>query len=97
MTLLCGWAVLTGLILFIAAVIGLGDTGRIFAPISALAKDDFPALNAPNKAMVKPLLCKRCALFCRSQAVLAKPGRSAIAAAALYNLAAVDFSLLLSD
>jgi len=34
------------------AVVGFGDTGSNLSPINALAKDDLPALNAPNKATV---------------------------------------------
>ncbi len=34
------------------AVVDYGDTGKIFSPNSALEKEDFPALKAPNKAIV---------------------------------------------
>src|SRR5690625_887718 len=39
-------------ILLMTAVVGFGDEGNNFSPKSALEKDDFPALNAPNKAIV---------------------------------------------
>src|SRR5699024_4233221 len=42
----------TGCMRLIAAVVGLGADGRTCSPINALARDDFPALNAPNRAIV---------------------------------------------
>jgi hypothetical protein len=54
-TVPCEYDSLIGLILFIAAVIGFGETGNTLSPINALAKEDLPALKAPNKATVKPL------------------------------------------
>ena len=73
-----------------AAVIGFGETGKTFSPIKAFAKDDFPALKAPNKATVNPLLSKLFAFSSNSCETFLNPGKTSINAAAFFNLIAVS-------
>ena len=67
----------------IAAVVGFGDTGSTGSPISALASEDLPALNAPNSAIVNRLLRSRFALSRIACAAAASGACGASSAAAL--------------
>src|SRR2546428_9339637 len=54
------------MILLIAAVVGFGETGSTLSPINALAKEDLPALKAPNRAIVN-VRCRRRSDFSRME------------------------------
>src|SRR5699024_4183858 len=65
-TVPCFCSDVTGDIGLITAVVGLGETGNIFSPNKALEKEDFPALNAPNNAIVNSRLSNRVLFVCNS-------------------------------
>src|SRR5690606_17920590 len=58
-TVPCPNVSVVGRIRLMTAVVGFGETGKIFSPKSAFEKDDLPALNAPKSATVR----ERCSIF----------------------------------
>src|SRR5690625_7754710 len=69
----CGYSCVGAVIRLITAVVGFGDTGNICSPKSALAKEDFPALKAPNSAIVNVRLLNLYFCFCKSLTIDVKP------------------------
>ncbi|MNW56636.1 hypothetical protein D3C74_343640 [compost metagenome] len=76
------------MIRLIAAVVGCGETGSTASPSNALAKEDLPALNAPNSASVNVPPASEAARARRSRTADPMAGYGSTSAAAASSRAA---------